>query len=87
MYWHILKKDLKRKKTLNIILLMFVLLASMFTASGASNMVTIFSALDNYLEMAEVPFYWLVFNDMDNRDKYRDFANELSKNLWSCVTE
>ncbi len=81
MYWHILKKDLKRKKTLNIILLMFVLLASMFTASGASNMVTIFSALDNYLEMAEVPFYWLVFNDMDNRDKYRDFANDNNYDL------
>ena len=47
MYWHILKKDLKRKKTMNIILLLFVLLASMFIASGVSNMVTIFSALDN----------------------------------------
>ena len=76
MYWHILKKDLKCKKTLNIILLLFVLLASMFTASGSSNMVTIFSALDNYFEMAGVPFHWLVFNDEANRDKYRDFAND-----------
>jgi len=75
MYWHILKKDLRRKKTMNIILLLFVLLAAMFTASGASNMVTIFSALDNYFEMAGVPFRGLIFNDTDNRDKYRDFAN------------
>ena len=74
MYWHILKKDLKRKKTMNIILLLFVLLASMFIASGVSNMVTIFSALDNYFEMAEVPFHWLIFNDMANKDKYKDFA-------------
>ncbi|MCI9080141.1 MAG: ABC transporter permease [Lachnospiraceae bacterium] len=75
MYWHILKKDLKRKKTMNIILLLFVLLAAMFIASGASNMVTIFSALDNYFEMAGVPSRGLIFNDTDNRDKYRDFAN------------
>lgn len=76
MYWHILRKDLKRKKTMNIILFMFVLLAATFTASGASNMVTIFSALDNYFEMADVPCQWLVFNDADNRDKYKDFAND-----------
>lgn len=76
MYWHILIKDLKCKKTMNIILFLFILLAAVFTASGASNMVTIFSALDNYFEMAEVPFYWLVFNDEANRDKYRDFAND-----------
>ena len=34
MYLNILKRDLKRKKTMNIILLLFTILASIFVASG-----------------------------------------------------
>ena len=36
MFWRILKKDLKRKKTMNIILLLFVILCSMFAAAAMS---------------------------------------------------
>ncbi len=38
MYWRILRKDLKRKKTMNFVLLLFILLAAMFIASGGGNM-------------------------------------------------
>lgn len=81
MYSRILKKDLKRKKTMNFVLLVFILLAAMFIASGGSNMVTIFTALDNYFEMAEVPGYWLLFNDITDKEKYEDFASE---NNYGC---
>ena len=37
MLCRILKKDLKRKKTMNIILFAFILLATMFVSSGLSN--------------------------------------------------
>ena len=37
MYLNILKKDLKRKKTMNMILLVFIILATMFVASGLNN--------------------------------------------------
>ena len=37
MLFRILKKDLKRKKVMNAILLCFILLATMFVASGISN--------------------------------------------------
>lgn len=76
MYWHILKRDLKRKKTMNVILLIFIMLAAMFIASGTSNMVKIVTALDNYFEKAGVPGYWIVFDDMAERDKYKEFARE-----------
>ena len=36
MYLRILKKDLKRKKTMNVILLIFVILAATFIASSAN---------------------------------------------------
>ncbi len=81
MYWRILRKDLKRKKTMNFVLLLFILLAAMFIASGGGNMVTIFTALDDYFEMAGVPDYWFVFNDIDNKGKYEDFASE---NNYGC---
>ena len=31
MFWDILRKDLKRKKTINIVILLFIILAAMFT--------------------------------------------------------
>lgn len=74
MYLQILKKDLKRKKTMNIILLVFIMLASMFIASSANNMITIFTALDKYFEKAGVPDYWTVFSGSANKDIYKQFA-------------
>lgn len=55
MYLNILKRDLKRKKTMNIILLLFIILATTFVSSSINNMVSISSALDNYFDKANVP--------------------------------
>ena len=57
MYLQILKKDLKRKRAMNAILLVFIILASMFMSSGVSNIITVTTALDRYFEMADVPDY------------------------------
>lgn len=57
MYWQILKKDLKRKKAMNVILLVFIILASMFVSSGVNNIISVTTALDDYLEMADAPDY------------------------------
>lgn len=40
MFWRVLKKDLKRKKTMNVILLLFVMLCSMFAAASINNIIT-----------------------------------------------
>ncbi len=58
MFWRILKKDLKRKRAMNVILLVFIILASMFMSSGVSNIITVTTALDSYFEMADVPDYF-----------------------------
>ncbi|MDE6260579.1 MAG: ABC transporter permease [Oscillospiraceae bacterium] len=57
MYLQILKKDLKRKKAMNVILLVFIILASMFVSSGVNNIISVTTALDDYLEMANAPDY------------------------------
>lgn len=59
MYLRILKKELRRKRTMNIILLVFIVLAATFIASSTNNMVTVSNALDDYFIKAEVPDYWL----------------------------
>ncbi len=55
MLLHILRKDLKRKRTMNIILFLFILLATTFLAASVNNFVTITGAVDNFFEVAKVP--------------------------------
>ena len=74
MFLRILKKDLKRKRTMNIILLVFIILATMFMSSGVSNIITATTALDSYFEMADVPDYWAM---SENRSIDKDINGTL----------
>jgi len=60
MVLNILKKDLKRKRAMNMILLLFIVLATMFVSSSVNNIINVTTALDNYFEMAHVPDYLAV---------------------------
>ena len=55
MYLRILKRDLKRKRTMNVILLLFITLASLFVSSSVNNIISVTTALDHYFELANVP--------------------------------
>ena len=57
MFLRILKKDLKRKKTMNIIMLLFIILASMFVASGLNNVITISNGTDYFFNTAGLGDY------------------------------
>lgn len=61
---------------MNLILFIFIILASTFIASSANNMVSVMTALDNYFEKAEVPDYWVVAANKTETEKFIDFANE-----------
>ncbi len=74
MYLQILKKDLKRKRAMNVILLVFIILASMFMSSGVSNIITVTTALDSYFEMADVPDYWAM---SENKSSDKDICGTL----------
>lgn len=65
MYFNILKKDFKRKKTMNFILLMFTILASMFVSSGISNVVNIMNGTDYYLDKAGVGDFVIITQSGD----------------------
>ena len=55
MFWRILKKDLKRKKTMNIILLLFVILCSMFAAASVNNIIAVTGGIEHYFDQADLP--------------------------------
>lgn len=76
MYLTILKKDLKQKKTMNLILLIFIILASTFIAGSMNNMVSVMTAMDYFFEKAEVPDYWICMTDRGEADRFREFAHE-----------
>lgn len=76
MYLSILKKDLKRKKTMNIILLIFVTLAATFIASSANNLITSNSALDNFMEKTNAPDYCFTTLYESDIERFREFADE-----------
>lgn len=76
MYRNILKKDLKRKKTMNFILLIFITMASMFVSSSASNMISILNGTDTYFKRAELADYFiLTAYEEENEAKVLDFLN------------
>lgn len=51
MYLNILKK------AMNVILPVFIILATMFVSSSVNNIMSVTTALDNYLKMANAPDY------------------------------
>ncbi|MDE6672478.1 MAG: ABC transporter permease [Ruminococcus sp.] len=66
MYLKILKKDLKRKKTMNCILLLFVILSAMFSASSVNNIITVMGGLDYYFDKAGMTDYYFITSEQEN---------------------
>lgn len=60
MFFHILKNDLKRKKTMNFILFVFIVLAATFVASGLNNVVTVMNGTDYFLDRAGIGDFVIV---------------------------
>lgn len=86
MYLNILKKDLKRKRTMNFILLVFIILATMFVSSSVNNIINVTTALDNYFEMANAPDY-LVTTMNKNLTVDIEEAVRTASAIDSCETE
>ncbi len=74
MYLNILKRDLKRKKTMNVILLIFVILSAMFMASSTNNIIAVTSGLDTFFEQAGMADHYVLALDSEdnNLDKSLD---------------
>ena len=76
MYLSILRKDLKRKKTMNMILLIFIILAVTFIASSISNMVAISKALNQYIDASEVADFGCFVSSKESKRTMEEFLKE-----------
>lgn len=77
MLFRILKKDLKRKKVMNAILLCFILLATMFVASGISNVVSVMNGTDSYLDKAGIGDYVVISMGADSKASIDEILHEM----------
>ncbi len=74
MWFQILKNDLKKRKSVNLILLVFVILSTMFLASSANNINMMVNGLDYYVEAANVSDLFLILYESD-KQKVEDWLN------------
>lgn len=78
MYVRILKKDLRRRKTMNVILFLFIFLVSMFISSSVNNILSISTAMDHFFDKAGVPDYWIAVLDDSSKENLERFMEEES---------
>jgi len=76
MFFNILKKDLKRKKSMNFILLIFITLCTVFLASSINNLRAITGAVDYFGKQSNLADYFILVRE----DDVDDFAEWLSDN-------
>lgn len=69
MFFRILKKDLKRKKVMNIVMFFFILLAAMFVASGISNVVSVINGTESYMDKAGIGDYVVISKGKDSKNE------------------
>lgn len=76
MLFKTIKKDLKRKKTMNFILLLFIILATVFVASGINNVVNVVNGTDYYLDKAEIGDFLFILQGEDVIGSLDDTLND-----------
>lgn len=76
MYGSILKRDLRRKKTMNLILFILIILAAMFIVGSVNNICSVTTAVDGYFEKAHVPDYWAGIFDEKMADQVMERAEK-----------
>lgn len=60
MYFRILRKDLKRKKSINLILLVFIFLSTMFIAGSLNNFAVILNGVENFMDQSGIGDFLIV---------------------------
>lgn len=75
MFFRILKKDLKRKKSMNIILLIFIILATTFLTSSINSLLAISESVDYFIEKAKTPDYLISAPDKRENEEFDKWIN------------
>lgn len=71
MIFRILKKDLQNKRTVNIILFLFIVLTTIFFASGVNNLMAILNGTDYYFDKACIGDFVVILNSPNSDSQLR----------------
>ncbi len=75
MFFRILKKDFRRKRSMNIILLIFIILATTFLASSVNNLMAISKSVDYFMDKAKTPDYIISAYDRGENEELENWLN------------
>lgn len=78
MFFRILFNDLKKKKTMNAILFVFVILVSTFMAAGVNNLYTTMSALNYYEDYSNIGDAFAFLNNVDDEAEMDAYVDGIS---------
>lgn len=88
MFFRILKLDLKKKKVMNILILIFIILTTIFSASGINNIVTVLNGTDYYFDKAGVGDYAVIatkddkiFEILDNSEAIKSYRYDINMGI------
>lgn len=73
MWFEILKKDLMKQKSVNIILFLFITLSTIFLASSVSNIRVVINGLKMYMDYANVSDVMVVLGGEDEKEEFEDW--------------
>lgn len=75
MWYEILKKDLMKRKGINLILFFFITLSTVFLDSSVSNIRLVMNGLENYMKCANVSDVMVVLGTEDEKEKFEEWLN------------
>ncbi len=76
MLFQIIKKDILKRKGVNVILFLFITLSTIFLSSSVNNILIISSGVDYYMEYANVPDLNIVLNDMVEQEQIDEYLKD-----------
>ena len=76
MFFRILKKDFKRKRGMNLILLLFIIMATMFLSSSVTNLKVVLGAVDHFIALAKTPDEFVIANKKGDTDEILQFIKD-----------
>lgn len=76
MLYRILKKDLLRRKGVNVILFLFITIATIFLSSSVNNILVVSSAIGYYMEFSRVPDVNIFMKGDSEKEKVKEWLDD-----------
>lgn len=79
MLLQIVKEDLKKRKSINLILFLFITLATIFLSSSVNNIMVVSSAVDYYLDYSHVPQMDIISSSLMEKTAIETWLQEVKE--------